>query len=283
MRGDIWKIPAEGGEAIALTSGPAYYFEPAWSPDGARIAFAFEATGNLDIGIVSANGGPVETVASHERVDIQPAWSRDGKSLFFVSARSGAFRIFRHDFAANTDTAVTNGIQPAVSPDGKFLAYEQSGLRVLDLATGESRMVRDEETEYRMEPAWTPDGQSILYVTEDEGSNDIRIVSASGGDPIELTNDTTRHEMSPSVSPDGTKFAFVQFDAGVRRSIPLRLPAGVRAHGGRFRSPNVEVLRPPAACASGWWDPTGSPLARASTSTRATDGITRLTTAFIGR
>src|SRR6186713_660716 len=49
MRGDIWKIPAEGGEAIALTSGPAYYFEPAWSPDGARIAFAFEATGNLDI------------------------------------------------------------------------------------------------------------------------------------------------------------------------------------------------------------------------------------------
>ena len=34
--------------------------------------------------------------------------------------------------------------------------------------------MRDEETEYRMEPAWTPDGQNILYVTEDEGSNDIR-------------------------------------------------------------------------------------------------------------
>ena len=38
MRGDIWKIPAEGGEAIALTSGPAYYFEPAWSPDDARFS-----------------------------------------------------------------------------------------------------------------------------------------------------------------------------------------------------------------------------------------------------
>ena len=215
MRGDIWKIPAEGGEAIALTSGPAYYFEPAWSPDGTRIALAFQATGNLEIGIISAEGGAVQTIASHERVDIQPAWSRDGKSLFFVSARSGGFRILRHDFAAKTDTAVTNGIQPAVSPDGKLLAYEQGGLRVLDLATGESRMVRDEETEYRMEPAWTPDGQNILYVTEDEGSNDIRIVSAAGGDAIELTSDTTRHEMSPTVSPDGTKFAFVQFDGGV--------------------------------------------------------------------
>src|SRR6187549_3687826 len=49
MRGDIFKMPADGGEAIALTSGPAYYFEPAWSPDGTRIAFSFEATGNMEI------------------------------------------------------------------------------------------------------------------------------------------------------------------------------------------------------------------------------------------
>ena len=68
MRGDIWKMPAEGGEAIALTSGPAYHFEPAWSPDGARIAFAFQATGNLDIGIVSANGGPVGDAMYSEMV-----------------------------------------------------------------------------------------------------------------------------------------------------------------------------------------------------------------------
>ncbi len=215
MRGDIWKVPAAGGEAIAITSGPAYHFEPAWNPDGTRVAFSYAARGDLEIGVVSANGGPVETVASHPRVDVQPAWSRDGKSLFFTSARADGWRIFRHDFATNTDTPLTNGIQPAVSPDGTLVAYEQGGLRVLDLATGESRMVRDEETEYRMEPAWTPDGQNILYVTEDEGSNDIRIVPSGGGDPIELTVDAAHHEMSPAVSPDGTRFAFVQFDAGV--------------------------------------------------------------------
>ena len=215
MRGDIWKMPAEGGEAVAITSGPAYYFEPAWSSDGTRIAFAYVKEGNLEIGIAGAGGGPVETISSNPRVDIQPAWSRDGKSLFFVSARAGGFRIFRHDFATKTDTAVTNGIQPAVSPDGKFLAYEQGGLRVVDLATGESRLVRDEETEYRMEPSWTPDGTNILYVTEDEGSNDIRVIPAAGGEPIELTTDASHHEMSPAVSPDGTRVAFVQYEAGV--------------------------------------------------------------------
>ena len=65
MRGDIWKVPADGGEAIAITSGPAYYFEPAWSPDGSRIAFAYQSTGNLEIGVTSAAGGPVAAGASH--------------------------------------------------------------------------------------------------------------------------------------------------------------------------------------------------------------------------
>ena len=88
MRGDIFKLPAEGGEAVAITSGPAYYFEPAWSPDGTKITFSFSTTGNLDIGVVAAGGGPIQTISSNPRVDVQPAWSRDGKSLFFVSARS---------------------------------------------------------------------------------------------------------------------------------------------------------------------------------------------------
>jgi TolB protein len=227
MRGDIWKVPADGGEAVALTSGPSYHFEPAWSPDGKRIALSMDVGGNLEIGIVGADGGPVERIASHPRVDLQPAWSRDGASLFFTSARNGGWRIFRHDLATGADSALVQGIQPAVSPDGRSLAYEQGGLRVLDLTTMESRLVRDEETEYRMKPAWTPDGRNILYVTEDEGSNDIRIIAAAGGDPIELTIDGDHHEMSPAPSPDGSRFAFVAFRAGV----PVLFTAGIA--GGR--------------------------------------------------
>jgi TolB protein len=215
MRGDIWKVPSEGGEAVALTSGPNYHFEPAWSPDGRRIALSMDVGGNLEIGIVDANGGTVERVASHARVDLQPAWSRDGRSLYFTSARGSRWRIFRHDLNTGTDTSLVEGIQPSVSPDGRSLAYEQGGLRILDLTSLESRLVRDEETEYRVKPAWTPDGQNILYVTEDEGSNDIRVVSAGGGDPIELTIDDEHHETSPAPSPDGKRFAFVSFRGGV--------------------------------------------------------------------
>jgi TolB protein len=215
MRGDIWKVPADGGEAIALTSGPNYYSEPAWSPDGKRIALSMDVGGNLEIGIIGADGGTVQRVSSNPRVDLQPTWGRDGNTLYFASARNGGWRIFRHDLTTDKDTAIVNGIQPSISPDGKSMAYAQGGVRVLDLATLQSRLVREEETEYRVKPVWTPDGQNILYVTEDKGSNDIRIIAASAGDPIELTIDDVNPEMSPTPSPDGKRFAFVAFYGGV--------------------------------------------------------------------
>lgn len=241
MRGDIWKVPAEGGEAIALTAGPAYHFEPAWSPDGRRIALTRDIGGNLEIGIVDAEGGDVAPVAPHPDVDLEPAWSADGRSLYFASARERGWRIFRHDLTDGRTTEVVEGLQPAVSPDGAELAYVDDGIRILDLASGESRLVRDEESEYRMHPAWTPDGQRLLYVTEDLGSNDVRLIATRGGRPVELTIDRAHHEMTPAPSPDGQRFAFVAFDAAVPTLYTADLAGGLP---GAWREVPITALRP---------------------------------------
>lgn len=221
MRGDIWKLPADGGVAVALTQGPAYHFEPAWSPDGRRIALSVDVDGNLDIGVVSADGGAVERVTTHPGVDVEPAWSVDGADLYFVSDREQGFTIFRRPLAADTATAVVGGIQPAVSPDGSRLAYVarvqdrrgSGGIWVKELPDGAESLVHYEESEYRVKPAWTPDGTALLYVSDQAGSNDIRIVPAEGGNPVTLTPDP-HGELAPAPSPDGTRFAFVSNHAG---------------------------------------------------------------------
>ncbi len=129
MRGDIWKVPAVGGEAIALTQGPGYHFEPSWSPDGTRLALSVDIGGNLDIGVVSASGGngTVELLTRHPQVDVQPAWSTDGRSVYFTTARNGNLDIFKVDVETREKTPVVSGrgnqIQPSVSPDGDRLAY----------------------------------------------------------------------------------------------------------------------------------------------------------------
>jgi TolB protein len=225
MRGDIWKVPADGGEAIALTRGPAYHFEPAWSPDGTRIAFSLDNDGNLDLGIVDANGGDERRLTTAKSVELEPAWDHDGHGLFFVTSRGAGFDIYRLDLDDGSEALVVGGprdqIQPAVSPDGATLAYVSpvqghlgtGGIWVKTLPDGQPTLAYYEESEYRMQPAWTPDGKAFLYGTDEMGTNDIGIVSARGGNANVLTPGATG-EFSPAISPDGSRFAFVSNGTG---------------------------------------------------------------------
>lgn len=103
-------------------------YQPAWSPDGTRIAFsAWRKGGFRDILVVDVATGKVDEITHDRAVDLQPRWSLDGKLLYFSSDRSSISNIYAFDFADRTTWQVTNvlgsAFQPNPSPDGKRLAF----------------------------------------------------------------------------------------------------------------------------------------------------------------
>lgn len=106
-------------------------FQPAWSPDGARIAFsAWRRGGFRDILIVELASGSVEEVTSDRAIDTSPAWAADGKTLYFDSDRTGIQNIYAYDVERRALWQVTNvlggAFQAAPSPDGKRLAFQSA-------------------------------------------------------------------------------------------------------------------------------------------------------------
>ena len=227
-QGDIWVIPANGGTAVALTEGPSYYFEPAWSPHGRRIACStIDPQGRLGVAILTVATGAVQTLATGPGVAVEPAWSAGGRSLYYVSLWTGHAHgmpfIYRRELASSVSTPVGPGFEPVVSPDGAELAYVApvrgklgtGGLWVRPVAgAGQPRLVRYEQTEYRMKPAWTRDGKRLLFVSDRTAYNTVELVSLNGGSPVPLTPDPPYDEYWPSPSPGGGRFAFVSNRTG---------------------------------------------------------------------
>src|SRR5689334_3605931 len=78
---DIWLVPIEGGDAERLTANPSSHSSPRWSPDGGRIAFSSNRTGQGDVYVLPLDGGDVRRVTYHDSVSAVEAWSADGARL----------------------------------------------------------------------------------------------------------------------------------------------------------------------------------------------------------
>jgi Tol biopolymer transport system component len=117
-------------------------YQPAWSPDGTRLAFsAWRKHGYRDILVLDLASGAVEEITHDRAIDMAPRWSPDGQVIYFDSDRTGISNLYAWDLGERRLWQVTNvlggAFQAAPSPDGTRLAFQAAsangGYDVYDL------------------------------------------------------------------------------------------------------------------------------------------------------
>jgi Tol biopolymer transport system component len=92
------------------------YAAPAWSPDGQKIIFACERSGNSEIFVMNADGSGQRSLTRNPAFDADPAWSPDGRSIAFRSTRDGNTDIY----IMNADGSGQRNLTRSPANEGRF-------------------------------------------------------------------------------------------------------------------------------------------------------------------
>lgn len=234
-KGDIWTVPAKGGQARQLTTQTAYETTPIWSPDSRNIAFASDRHGNMDIYIVPATGGTARRVTTNSAKETPEAFSPDGKYIYYSAAiqapaKSAMFPSGRMtqlykvsvDGGASSQVLATPAQKISFLPDGKSFVYQDvkgfenewrkhhtssvtRDIWEYDAATGRHKNLTYIPGEDR-DPVLSADGKTLYFLAE-RGGKTFNVYSAPVSDPskaVRLTDFTKHPVRFLSRAADGT-------------------------------------------------------------------------------
>jgi Tol biopolymer transport system component len=226
---EVYTMQPDGTKIRQDTYSPASDSDPAWSPDGTKIALSRSGpSGGSEIWVKSVNGGKsIQLTRNNGAPDYGPTWSPDGTKIAFTRSRttSSNHNAGTHILITNADGSgrrlrLTSGPEnyeyPNWSPDGTKIAFVRDyDIWVMNADGSAERNLTNTAYEVYGEgrerfPDWSPDGTKIVFEAYRDGNNDLYTVDLDGSTQENLTNTPGMDESEPVWSPKGTRIAFTK-------------------------------------------------------------------------
>ena len=199
-KGDIYKVSAQGGTAVQLTTQASYEANPVWSPDGKQIAFASDRNGNFDLFIMSADGGAARRLTYHSASEIPSTFTPDGKYVLFSASIQDPATSALFPTSAMTELyrvpAEGGNTEQVLGTPAEWVCFDKAGRNFLyqdrkgfedewrkhhtssitrdiwlyDTQTGEHTNLTNRDGEDR-NPVYAPDGKSVYFLSERNGGS----------------------------------------------------------------------------------------------------------------
>lgn len=243
-----------------LTSSGGNEYDPAISPDGRQVAFAWVREGEEteDIYVRQLESETPLRLTDHPGRDRHPEWSPDGQRIAFVREEADECNIFLIASIGGTERKLAScgsSRYPAVSwsPDGNWLALARKEsrpdvplrLELVSVRTLDRRelTVPPDTCWGDHTPAFSPDGQRVAFIRSlVPGIEDLHIVSADGGEPHRVTHDN-RDITGLEWSSDGRSVVFSSNRAGTYSLWKVRTDGGepewITGGGMKLKDPSV--------------------------------------------
>ena len=226
LLGDLYTLPIDGGSATRITSGMPFDSQPRYSPDGSKIVFLSDRSGDENIWIANADGSDPKPLTKGKNVRyLSPEWTPDGKYVV-VSKSSGppqGVQLWLYHVDGGTGVNLTgseerrqlNPLGAAFGKDDRYVyfaertnagsVYNQMTFRwqlgLYDRLTGENYRMSD-ELGSAMRPVLSPDGKWLVYATRWDAQTGLRVRNLQSGDDSWLIYPVQRDDQESSSNRD---------------------------------------------------------------------------------